>query len=251
MDIVFVSLGSKGNASLIRVGDTIIQIDMGVTLKAVKAGLKHLGASLSDIKALFITHEHSDHIKGLELYHGRVPVYAGEGTLAGLDEEHILHEGEAVDIGDLCVLPFRSSHDAFNPMNFIILGDDKKFGYVTDTGVIRATGLKLLKGSDYLLMESNYGTHELLTGPYPAFLKKRIHGKKGHLSNEDSASYCASLIGEKTKQIFLGHISLENNTPELAYNTYHDILTEKGVLRDNISLIAIPQLTLQLGGDLL
>lgn len=251
MDIVFCQLGSKGNASLIRVGQTIIQIDMGVSLKTVKKGLEQLHASLEDIQAVFITHEHSDHIGGLNLYHGRIPLYAGEGTLPNLDEEHILHEGEAVDIGDITILPFSSSHDAVNPMNFIILGEGKKFGYVTDTGMIKKRGLSLLRNCDYYLMESNYGIQELLNGPYPMYLKRRIHGRHGHLSNYDSASYCADLIGPKTKQIFLGHISLDNNTPELAHDTYLEILVDKGVFREDITLIAVPQLTLQVGGDLL
>ena len=251
MEIVFVQLGSKGNATLIKEGDTIIQIDMGVSLKSVRRGLEFWNASKEDIQALFITHEHSDHISGLPLYKNKIPTYAGKGTILDLDEERTLYEGEAVDVGDLTVLPFRSSHDANNPMNFIILGGGKKFGYVTDTGYIRPRGLALLKDCDYLLMESNYGIKELLGGSYPAYLKRRIHGKKGHLSNYDSASYCADLIGPKTKQIFLGHISLENNTPDIALTTYREILTAKRVLREDISLIAIPQLTLQVGGDLL
>lgn len=250
MDIVFVSLGSKGNATLIKEGDTLIQIDMGVSKKAVRAGLDVLGADFSSIQALFVTHEHSDHIKGLPLYHDRIPVYAGKGTLPDIPKDRYLIEGEAVEIGDLTVLPFRSSHDAYNPMNFIVLGGGKKFGYVTDTGLIRPNGQALLKNCDYYLMESNYGLKELLEGPYPAPLKRRIHGKKGHLSNMDSALYFADFLGPKTKQLFLGHISDENNTPELALETYAKVLEEKGVQTD-VRIVAIPQLTMQLGGDLL
>lgn len=251
MDIVFVSLGSKGNATLIREGGTIIQVDMGVSLKAVKKGLDVLNADFSDIAGVFITHEHSDHIGGLPLYQNKVKdIYASEGTLLGIDEEHTLQEGEAVDVGSLTILPFRSSHDANNPMNFIILGGGKKFGYVTDTGYIRKTGLALLKNCDYYLMESNYGVKELLTGKYPPALKRRIHGKKGHLSNIDSALYLTDLIGDKTKQVFLGHISLDNNTPELAEETYRQVFAEKEVSLEGIDLVAIPQLTMQIGGDL-
>ena len=252
MDIVFVSLGSKGNATLIRQGDTIIQVDMGVSLRAVKRGLEVLDASVEDIDALFVTHEHNDHIRGLPLYQRREKeIYAGKGTIPGLKGEHVLYEGEAVEVGEFTVLPFRSSHDANNPMNFIILAGGKKFGYVTDTGYIRPNGLALLRDCDYYLMESNYGVKELMEGPYPPALKRRIHGKRGHLSNIDSATYLASLIGPKTKQVFLGHISLENNTPELAYETYMAVLKEKGVDLQNVQIVAIPQLTMHLGGDLL
>ncbi len=250
MNIVFVSLGSKGNATLIQEGDTLIQIDMGVSLKAVSRGLAVLGKDFKDIQALFLTHEHTDHIGGLGLYHGHVPVYAGEGTVGNLDEEHCLEEGISVEIGDLTILPFRSSHDAVNPMNFILFGGGKKLGYVTDTGTIRKTGQALLQNCDYYLMESNYDVKELLQGSYPAFLKKRINGKKGHLSNIDSAKYSVSFLGPKTKQIFLGHISLENNTPELALKTYQEVFRENEV-SEEIKIIAIPQLTLQIGGDLL
>lgn len=250
MNIVFVSLGSKGNATLIQEGDTLIQIDMGVTKKAVAEGLKILGKEFKDIQAVFITHEHSDHIKGLELYHNRIPVYCGEGTLPDIDEDHVLEEGVSVEIGDLTLLPFRSSHDAVNPMNFILFGGGKKLGYVTDTGTIKKNGQALLRNCDYYLMESNYGVKELLQGSYPAYLKKRIHGKHGHLSNIDSAKFCASFLGPKTKQIFLGHISDENNTPEIALSTYREIFAEKEISED-IKIIAIPQRTLQIGGDLL
>ena len=252
MDIVFVSLGSKGNATLIRQGETIIQIDMGVTLKAMRQGLQALNASVSDIDALFLTHEHTDHIQGLPRYKkAHMEIFAGEGTLAGLDENHCLQEGEAVDVGELTILPFRSSHDATNPMNFIILGGGKKFGYVTDTGLIRPLGRQLLTDCNYYLMESNYGIKELMEGSYPPPLKRRIHGKKGHLSNKDSALYLAEFLGPKTEQVFLGHISLENNTPELALATYRETLLEKEVDIDAFKIIAIPQLTMQIGGDLL
>ncbi|MCR5348636.1 MAG: MBL fold metallo-hydrolase [Bacilli bacterium] len=252
MDIVFVSLGSKGNATLIRQGETIIQIDMGVSLRSVKQGLSVLGAGVSDISALFVTHEHSDHIKGLPLYRkATMDVYAGKGTLPSLDPAHQLHEGEAIQVGELTVLPFRSSHDAYNPMNFIILGGGKKFGYVTDTGLIKSTGVALLHDCNYYLMESNYGLKELMEGPYPPVLKRRIHGKKGHLSNKDSALYFCEFFGPKTEQVFLGHISLENNTPELALATYQETLREEGVDCSNVKIIAIPQLTMQIGGSLL
>ena len=251
MNIVFVSLGSKGNATLIQQGDTLIQVDMGVTLKSVNEGLKRLGKTKKDIQAVFITHEHSDHVGQLGLYHDTIPLYAGEGTLEGLDESRFLHEGEAVEIGGLTILPFCSSHDAVNPMNFIILGGGMKFGYVTDTGRITKTGLSLLRNCDYYLMESNYGVYELMHGRYPAFLKKRIHGKHGHLSNIDSATYCASLIGPKTKQIFLGHLSDDNNTPDIALGTYLNVFEEKGIDCSKLKIVAIPQRTMQFGGELL
>ncbi len=251
MKIVFASLGSKGNATLIQEGDTLIQIDMGVSLKCVRAGLEVLGKSFSDIEALFITHEHTDHIKGLPLYKNKIPVYTGEGTLPGIPEERFLHEGEAIDIGELTIMPFRSSHDAVHPFNFVILGGGKKFGYVTDTGYIRSRGLKALKNCDYYLMESNYDIQMLMNGKYTAYLKRRIHGKKGHLSNIDSALYCSEIMGSKTRQIFLGHMSDDNNLPEVALKTYYDVFEEQNVSLEGIKLIAIPQKTLQIGGELL
>ena len=251
MNIVFVSLGSKGNATLIEQDDTLIQIDMGVPKKAIREGLNFLNRDFKDIQAVFITHEHGDHVGTLSLYHDAYPVYCGKGTLPDTPEEHELHEGEAVDIGSIAVLPFRSSHDANNPMNFIILAGGQKFGYVTDTGFIRPHGVALLKNCDFYLMESNYGVKELAEGPYPPLLKRRIRSKHGHLSNIDSAKYASNFIGPRTKQIFLGHISDENNTPEIAEQTYRKVFRDNEVSFEKIKLIAIPQKTLQIGGDLL
>ncbi len=251
MEIIFVSLGSKGNATLIKEKDTIVQIDMGVNKKAIVEALSLWNASISDIRALFITHEHTDHVGCLDRYHGDIPVYAGKNVLGNHPLEAQLYEGEAIEVGDLILLPFSSSHDATDPFNFIILGGGMKFGYVTDTGYIRPNGRALLRDCDYYLMESNYETKMLMEGPYPPLLKKRIKGRKGHLSNEHSALYASSFIGPKTKQIFLGHISDENNTPEQAIATYRRIFAEKEVSLQGITLIAIPQKTMQKGGDLL
>ena len=250
MDIVFVSLGSKGNATLIRQGDTVIQIDMGVSLKRISQACGLLGINPSSIHDVFITHSHTDHVSNLYRYKNK-KIYAGISALPAYEDVIYLEEGVAVDIGELTIMPFSSSHDALTPFNFVILGGGEKFGYVTDTGYIKTNGRKLLSNCDYYLMESNYDVDMLFNGPYSASLKKRIHGKKGHLSNLDSALYLSEFMGKKTKQVFLGHLSDENNTPDKALVTYLDVLNGQKKDISGVQIIAIPQKTTQIGGQLL
>ncbi len=248
MKIAFLASGSKGNATLISTEKTLIQIDMGVPLKMVDAGLKKLGKTRKDIQAVLITHEHTDHIGCLPLYHDQIPVYAGEGTLPKIDEEIL--PGVMIEIGDIRIMPFSSSHDAVNPFNFIIYADNEKLGYVTDTGVILEDGLTLLNDCTYYLFESNYDVKMLYASNRPAYLKERIDGDHGHLSNYDSACYLSSLIGKHTKQIFLGHISPECNTHDLALLTHETVYREKGVSLEGISLTCTKRWDLVLGGSL-
>lgn len=248
MDIVFVASGSKGNATLIKDGNTLIQIDMGVSKKEVAAGLAKLGCNFSSIDAIFITHNHSDHIKGLPLYHGKIPVFTGEETLSEEETFEALEPGLAVTVGSLTILPFASSHDAPTPLNFVIFNDKEKLAYVTDTGTILEENLPILKNCTYYVFESNYDYSMLYASHRPLILKDRIASDYGHLSNADSANFLSSLIGDRTKQIFLAHISDECNTLEKAIMAHRRIYGEK--LSDDVELIAMAQKTMYLGGDL-
>lgn len=221
----FVASGSKGNASLFYDGKTLIQIDMGITKKALQQGLDFYQKQASDIAACFVTHEHSDHIAGIPLFHGKVPIYASFGTL---DAEktanlHILPLLEGVEIGDFTVMAFPVSHDAAAPVNYLILHDGIKFAYVTDTGYLPDEAMALLHNCDYYLFESNHDVTMLRESSRPAWLKRRIHGTYGHLSNVDSAKYICALLGEKTKAIYLAHLSEECNDPEKALASYRRI----------------------------
>ncbi|MBO4540510.1 MAG: MBL fold metallo-hydrolase, partial [Bacilli bacterium] len=146
--------GSKGNAVLIASRNTLIQIDMGVPLKRVKEGLTLLGKSKEDIKAIFITHEHSDHVGTLNLYHGKIPVFASEGTPLEIDYQ--IEPYQPIAVGDLNIVPFPVSHDAANPMGYVIEGDGQRLGYVTDTGDLSDDALLLLRDCEFYYFESNH-----------------------------------------------------------------------------------------------
>lgn len=248
MDIVFVASGSKGNATLVRSGDTIIQIDMGLSLREIKEGLSHLKAKPSDIAALFLTHNHSDHTKGVPLYHGRIPIYTGPNTMEEGEPFEALEPGVSVSVGPFTVLPFASSHDAPTPLNFILFDEKDKFVYVTDTGIVFPENLPLLKNATYYLFESNYDHKMLYASSRPKYLKDRIASEVGHLGNADSAIYLRDLIGPRTKQIFLGHVSDECNTVEKALSAHLKKYGE--TLGEDVFITAMKQKTLYLGGDL-
>ncbi len=249
MKILMVGSGSKGNAVLIASKRTLIQIDMGVPLKRIKQGLEVLGKSKEDIKAVLITHEHVDHVGTLNLYHEKIPVFASEGTLPNADYQ--VEPYQPITIGDFNIVPFPVSHDAANPMGYLIEADNQRLGYVTDTGNLTDDALLLLRDSDFFYFESNHDLKMLRESNRPESLKRRIHSKHGHLSNPASAKYMAKLIGPRTKQIFLAHLSEECNTPETALATYEKLLKEKKVDISNVQIIPAAQWELTKGGDLL
>ncbi len=246
MKFSIVGSGSKGNACLIYNKDTLIQIDMGLPLKSLKKELDHLGKTINDIQALFITHEHTDHIAGIPLYHDRVDLYAGEGTYASANP---VEPFIPLEVGSMSIVPFPTSHDATNPMGYLIEEEGCRLGYVTDTGYLSDEALALIKDCDYYYFESNHDLKMLMDSARPAVLKKRIHSKHGHLSNIDSAIYMAELIGPRTKAIYLAHLSEECNTPEIALSSYHKTLDRKGVAHDHIKIVPASQWHVVRGGE--
>ncbi|MEE3401443.1 MAG: MBL fold metallo-hydrolase [Candidatus Enteromonas sp.] len=246
MKFSIVGSGSKGNACLIYNKDTLIQIDMGLPLKSLKKELDHLGKTVNDIQALFITHEHSDHIVGIPLYHDRVDLYAGEGTYASANP---VEPFIPLEVGSMSIVPFPTSHDATNPMGYLIEEEGCRLGYVTDTGYLSDEALALIKDCDYYYFESNHDLKMLMDSARPAVLKKRIHSKHGHLSNIDSAIYMAELIGPRTKAIYLAHLSEECNTPEIALSSYHKTLDRKGIAHDHIKIVPASQWHVVRGGE--
>lgn len=241
MKALFVGSGSKGNASVFISGDTIIEIDAGLSLKRVHIALGPYGKSRQDLQALFITHNHSDHVSQLHIMmKDMAKVYAGEFAI---DEEGYttIEPGVGVDIGPFNIIPFSSHHDAPNPLNFILLVEGMKIGYVTDTGYIDDLGLAMLSNCDYYVFESNYEPSLLEASSRPAWLKQRIRGKTGHLSNKQCGQYLKKLIGDKTKTVFLAHLSEECNTEMDALNSAHNAISKIKNKRKDLKVICLKQ----------
>lgn len=224
--------GSSGNCTYVGSDNTHILVDAGTSKKRIEEGLSDLGLSLSEISAIFVTHEHVDHIAAIRTIAKKypIPVYATPGTITGIKNSDKKHEipndlfiPVAIDketmIGDLRVNPMAISHDALEPCGYRIFCGDKKVGVATDLGCYTDYTVESLKGCDALLLEANHDVRMLQTGPYPYQLKHRILGDKGHLSNEKSAELLNKLLHDNIKGIFLGHLSKENNLPELAFET--------------------------------
>ena len=224
--------GSSGNCTYVGSDNTHILVDAGTSKKKIEEGLSELSLSLADISAIFVTHEHVDHISAIRTILNKydIPVYATKGTIQGIrnsdkklemeDKQFIpVMVDNAVVVGDMIINPMAISHDALEPCGYRVYCGDKKIGIATDLGCYDDYTVSALSGCDALLLEANHDVRMLQTGPYPYRLKHRILGDKGHLSNEKSGELLCSLLNDKMKGIFLGHLSKENNLPELAYET--------------------------------
>ena len=247
ISFVVVGSGSKGNATLLFDEETLIQIDMGLPMRRISATLESIKKNKSDLQGILITHEHTDHIKNLSMYKGKVPIYASKGTIDYFDHEVVPFD--SFEIGTLSVIPFMTSHDAANPVGYVVISGKTKLVYLTDSGYVPEESLDYLKDADYYIMESNHDLKMLMKSNRPAVLKRRIKGDEGHLSNVDSAIYLSELVGPKTKEIYLAHLSEECNLPELALEAYRKTFKKKEVPYD-INIICLKQNEAVRGGDL-
>ncbi len=235
--------GSKGNCVLISNGKNNLLIDAGLNFRTVYKKLTMLGLSIADIDAVFITHEHDDHIKGVAELGTVLPIYSHPDTLEYIAKKYPVPlknlmdiEEQELSIGTLDILPFRISHDALHPYGYRICDCDSKFTYMTDTGYISKGMFSIASGSDIVMLESNHDTELLKKGKYPEFLKRRILSDVGHLSNEESALTIYDLVCKGAKKIMLAHISEQNNLPELAYYAAANLLTKRNVERNAYTL---------------
>ena len=242
MELRFAPLfsGSSGNAIYVGTDRTNLLIDAGVSGSRVLDELKTVGVNPSDLDGILVTHEHSDHIKGVGVLARklRVPIYATEGTWAGmeaklgkisLNQQAIIQTGSPFYIGDLDITAFPTPHDALEPCGFAFSNGCARFAIATDIGYAREGWMKYILGADAVLLEANYDPDMLTAGSYPFELKKRILSHKGHLSNDDAGAVAAKLVQSGAKQIILGHLSKENNFPELALRTVELILRQNGI----------------------
>ncbi|GAB2025262.1 MBL fold metallo-hydrolase [Lactovum odontotermitis] len=234
--------GSTGNATYIETDKQKILVDAGLTAKKIEEALASIGRSAADIDSLLITHEHSDHIKGIGVlarrYH--MDVYANELTWRKLLDDNMLGKvnpeqikmfdmGKMMTFDDIDIESFGVSHDAVAPQFYRFMKDNKSFVILTDTGYVSDRMAGTIADADAYIMESNHDIEMLRMGPYPFRTKQRILSDKGHLSNEDGAMAALTVIGNHTKRIFLGHRSQHNNIKELAHMTMETSLQQHDV----------------------
>lgn len=238
MKFEVLSSGSKGNTTFISTNETKILIDCGNTCKYVCEKLKSININPNELDAIFITHTHKDHISGLKvfLHKYNIKVYLTEKMLSDLPyiENYELINTDAILIKDMKIEMIKTSHDAPDARGYIINGNNKSIVYITDTGYINNKYHSMLENKDVYIFESNHDVELLNNSSYPFALRKRILSDKGHLSNHDSSMYLSKFIGNNTKYILLAHLSEENNTPLLAYNTLIDKLKETNKEVNNI-----------------
>lgn len=232
MRLCSIASGSSGNCIYAGSDTTHILVDVGISGKRTKEGLEKLGVKAEELDGIFITHEHADHISGLGVMARKygVPIYATRGTLeairntssVGKIEDTLFQEIKAdskITVKDLTINPMKTSHDAAEPVAYRISHGRKKAGIITDLGCYNDYTVECLKGMNALLLEANHDVNMLQVGPYPYYLKRRILGERGHLSNELSGRLLSKILNDDMQTIILGHLSKENNLPELAYET--------------------------------
>lgn len=236
----FISLisGSSGNATYFSDGKTNLLIDCGMSGARLKEALHAIDVMPESINALLLTHEHIDHTKGAGVISRRynIPVYATEGTHSDMDignlaDENIklISEDTEFEIGTIAITPFAIPHDANQPVGFTFISENEKYSLATDIGKMTSGILDHITGSKNVLLESNHDIEMLRFGSYPFPLKQRILGDKGHLSNELAAKTALRLVQNGTEHIMLGHLSKENNRPEIAMLETYNLLTQSDV----------------------
>lgn len=232
MRLCSIASGSSGNCIYVGSDATHILIDVGISGKKVEAGLNALELTGRDLDGIFITHEHADHIAGLGVIARKygVPIYGTKGTLdylrnnnslGKLDAElfHEVQEDNKLVLKDLVINPMHISHDAAQPVGYRVSYGNKRVAVCTDLGVYNDYTVECLKDLDAILLEANHDVNMLQVGPYPYYLKQRILGDRGHLSNENSGRLLCRILHDNMKSVLLGHLSKENNIPELAFES--------------------------------
>jgi len=208
-------------------GRTNILVDAGISFSRLKKSLATLDLKVEDLNGVVITHEHSDHVCGLNLLKDHTTVYAHELTAKAIEEKRKIKLENLADVptyelgfevGDIFVVPFRLPHDAAYPLGYSFYNNGQKICVATDIGHITQGIVKNLSGSNILLLEANHDVDMLKNGCYAEVLKRRILGDNGHLSNENSARVVANILSQKLERVILGHLSQENNLAELAYS---------------------------------
>ena len=239
--------GSSGNSSYIEMGNKKFLVDAGFSGKKIAEKLNNIEKRIEDITGIFVTHEHSDHIQGLGVVSRKydIPINLHEMTYSVIREKigkidkknlNFIREDKVV-IGDCVINNFEVMHDAKKCLGYTFEYGEKKLSYASDVGCVNNIIKENLKNSDVIVLESNYDYNMLMTGPYHWELKNRVKGRNGHLSNAEASKLIAQVLNEKLKKVYLMHISKDNNTPELAYNSLYEILERENKSHLEIEVI--------------
>ena len=236
MQICPLGSGSSGNSIYLRAGETHLLIDAGLPGQVIARSLATLGVAVADIAGILITHEHSDHLRGIPLLARKynLPVYASGGTADELawmlpdnvDVRRLSPEGTRFD--DVDVRHFSVSHDAADPVGYIFECDGVRVAMATDLGCVTREVKKAISGCQVIVLESNHDEDMLATGPYPEYLKQRIRSRYGHLSNHQAADALKNAWHEDLRHVVLAHLSRENNDPILARDTVSEAFNDDG-----------------------
>ncbi|NVY96548.1 MBL fold metallo-hydrolase [Lactobacillus sp. DCY120] len=235
---------SQGNSLLVKTPHEQILVDAGLSGKKIQTLLQSVGSDMRQIAAILVTHEHSDHIRGVGVLARRygVPIYANQKTWQAmapkigkvpLEQQHIFAPESCLSLGDLEIESFRVSHDAADPQFYNLHYDNKSFIDLTDTGYVSDRVKYQIQNADGILLECNHDVEMLRQGNYPWSLQQRILGDEGHLSNLDSARTLSEVIGNATKQVYLGHRSPHNNERNLAHQTVAHFLEDRDYAVDH------------------
>jgi phosphoribosyl 1,2-cyclic phosphodiesterase len=249
--------GSSGNCYYIGNAMQGILIDAGIGVRTIRRNLRAIGLDFHNIHGIFVTHDHSDHIRAVgslgEIHH--IPVYATRKMHEGINRSYCVTEklngsrryiekNESVQIGEFSITSFPVSHDATDCVGYTVEYRGNKVTFATDLGYVCEYADSHLKAANYIIFEANYDEKMLANGPYPADLKRRIKSDTGHLSNDQTARYLAENYRDHLQMIFLCHLSKENNRPDLAFSTVESKLTERGVkVGEDVKLITLERFT--------
>ena len=236
MKICVLASGSSGNSTYLESKDTSVLIDAGISSKRIVDSLEKIGRDISEIDGVFISHEHIDHINGLQRLCDKynVPVYMNKSTFdnSGLNIDPTFFNKE-VKLNELNIKPIPVSHDAADPCGFRIQSNGTVLGIFTDLGMVNDSIKQVTKEADCMFIESNHDIDMLINGRYPYHLKERILSQKGHLSNVDAGLLIKENSCDKLKTVFLAHLSKNNNTEKLAFETFSVLTKKKPLIAKN------------------
>lgn len=240
LELCTLASGSSGNSLLVTDGTTHILIDAGISCRRICTALQGLGVAPGQLSGILITHEHTDHVAGVATLVKRfsLPIYTSDGTAQALCRRvavpqeliHTIRPGDSLDLGTLAVESFPTPHDTAQSVGYTVSAGGRKAAVVTDLGYVTHAVERGIQGAHLLLAEANYEPEWLQSGPYPYFLKARIQGERGHLSNRAGAELACLGAEAGAATVVLAHLSKENNTPQRAYDTVRSALERQGAV---------------------